>query len=95
MQSNLAAEIDWKGHVDRILIFGKKKQEALEKKLGCKCIRANLNKESYDISYEIGRTQTFITEFKKILKELEKEIQKWKDLILKMINHTRKLTKLE
>ena len=45
----------------------------LEKKLGCKYIRTNPNKESYDISYEIGRKQTFITEFKKILKELEKE----------------------
>ena len=54
----------------------RKSKRHQKKKLGCKCIRANLNKESYDISYEIGRTQTFITEFKKILKELEKEIQK-------------------
>ena len=37
----LAVEIDEKGHTDRDLIFEEKRQEALEKKLGCKFIRIN------------------------------------------------------
>ena len=35
----LAVEIDEKGHTSRDLIFEEKRQEALEKKLGCKFIR--------------------------------------------------------
>ena len=35
----LAVEIDEKGHTDRDLIFEEKRQEALEKKLGCKFIK--------------------------------------------------------
>ena len=37
----LAVEIDEKGHTDRNIIFEEKRQEALEKKLGCKLIRIN------------------------------------------------------
>ena len=37
----LAVEIDEKGHTDRNIIFEEKRQEALEKKLGCKFIRIN------------------------------------------------------
>ena len=40
----LAVEIDEKGHPDRDLIFEKKRQEALEKGLGCKFIRINTSK---------------------------------------------------
>ena len=39
-----AVEIDEKGHTDRDLIFEKKRQEALEKGLGCKFIRINTSK---------------------------------------------------
>ena len=34
-------EVDEKDHIDRDFIFEKKRQEALEKKLGCKFIRIN------------------------------------------------------
>ena len=37
----LAVEINEKGHTDRDLIFEDKREEALEKKLGCKFIRIN------------------------------------------------------
>ena len=50
----LAVEIDEKGHTDRDLIFEEKRQEALEKKLGCKFIRINTAnaKNGYDLDYE-------------------------------------------
>ena len=59
-----AVEVDEKGHTDRDLIFEKKRQEALEKKLGCKFIRINTSKEGYNADYEASRVQTFISEFK-------------------------------
>ena len=42
----------------------KKRQEALEKKLDCKFIRINTSKENYDVDYEIGRIQKFISELR-------------------------------
>ena len=57
----LAVEIDEKSHTDRDLIFEKKRQKALEKKLKCEFIRINTNKENYDADYEASRIQTFIT----------------------------------
>ena len=66
----LATEVDKKGHTDRDLIFEKKQQEALEKKLVCKFIRINASKEGYNADYEASRVQTFISEFKN--RELEK-----------------------
>ena len=59
MKDNLAVEVDEKGHVDRGLIFEKKRQEALEEKLDCKFIRINTSKENYDAGYEISKIQTF------------------------------------
>ena len=48
----------------------------------CKFIRTNLNKENY-VFYEIGRIQTFISEFKnKKLKELKKK-KNFKNKIMK------------
>ena len=44
----LAREIDENVHTDRDLILEKKRQEVLEKKLGCKFIRINTSKEGYD-----------------------------------------------
>ena len=63
----LAVEIDEKGHTDRDIIFEEKRQKALEKKRGCKCIRINTSnaKNSYDLHYEVSNVQAFIDEFKK------------------------------
>ena len=80
----LVVEIDEKGHTDRDLIFEEKRQERLEKKLGCKFIRINTRKECYDADYEVSKIQTFISKFKerqlkksnKKLKELEDKIKK-------------------
>ena len=70
----LAVEIDEKGHTDRDLIFEKKRQEALEKTIGCKFIRINISyaKNGYDLDYEVRNIEAFIDEFKnKKIKELE------------------------
>ena len=73
----LAVEIDEKGHIDISLIFEEKRQEALEKKVDCKFIRINTNKEGYNAGYEASRVQTFISEFKnKKLKRLEESNKK-------------------
>ena len=73
----LAIEIDEKGHTDISLIFEEKRQKALEKKLGCKFIRINTNKEGYNAGYEASTVQTFISEFKnKKLKRLEESNKK-------------------
>ena len=40
----LDVDIDEKGHTTRELIFEEKRQDALEKKLGCKLIRINTSK---------------------------------------------------
>ena len=54
----------------------KKRKEALEKKLDCNFIRINPSKEDYDADYEIGRIQTFISEFKnKKLRALEEKLK--------------------
>ena len=64
-------------YTERDLIFGKKRQEALEKKLGCKFIRINTSK-LYDEHYETetDRVQTFISKFKnRKQKKIEKKSQ--------------------
>ena len=78
----LAVEIDEKGHTDRDLIFEEKRQEALEKKLGCKFIRINTSnaKNGYDLDYEVGNIEAIIDEFKnKKIKELEDKIKELED----------------
>ena len=62
----LAVETDEKRNTDRDLIFEEKRQEALEKKLGCKIIRINTSnaKNGYDLDYEVGNIEVFIDEFK-------------------------------
>ena len=72
----LAMKVDEKGHINRDLTFERKRQEALEKKLGCKFIRINTSKEGYNADYEASRVQTFISNFKKKLKKLENESDK-------------------
>ena len=73
----LAVEVDEKGHTDKDLIFEGKRQEALEKKLGCKFIRINKSsaKNGYDLDYEVDGMEAFIDEFKKKkIKELENKL---------------------
>ena len=57
----------------------RKKEEVLEKKLGCKFIRINTSdaERGYDTDYEVSKIQTFISKFKdRQLKKLEKESNK-------------------
>ena len=68
----LAIEIDEKCHADRDLIFGEKRQKALEKKLNCKFIKINTSRKNYDADYEASRIQIFISRFK------ENEVKKIK-----------------
>ena len=51
----LSCENCEEGYTDRNLIFEEKRQEPLEKKLGCKCIRIITSKEGYDADYEASR----------------------------------------
>ena len=70
----LAVEIDEKENTARDLIFEEKRQEELEKKLGCKFIRINTNnaKNGHDLDYEVGNIEAFTDEIKnKKVKELE------------------------
>ena len=72
-------EIDEQNHEDREFIFEKRRQEVLEKKLGCKFIRINTSdaERGYDTDYEVSKIQTFISKFKdRQLKKLEKESNK-------------------
>ena len=75
---------DEQNHEGRDLVFEKKRQEALEKKLGCKFIRINTSdaKRSYDTDYQLSKIQIFTSEFKdkkdkkrQKIKELEDEIK--------------------
>ena len=72
-------EIDEQNHEDRELISEKRRQEVLEKKLGCKFIRINTSdaERGYDTDYEVSKVQIFITNFKdRQLKKLEKKSNK-------------------
>ena len=76
-------------YADRDLIFEEKRQEALEKKLGCKFIRINTSnaKNSYDLDYEVGNVQAFIDEFRnKKIKELEDKINELEEKNKKLNN---------
>ena len=79
----LAVEIDEIGHTDRDLIFHKRRQKALEKKLGCKFIRINTSNATngYGLDYEVGNIEAFIHELKnKKIKELEKKLTEEKEM---------------
>ena len=55
----LAVEVD-----EKEILFLKRKYRKHQKKiLDCKFIRNYPNKENYDVFYEIGRMQTFISKF--------------------------------
>ena len=70
-----------------ILFLKKKRQEALEKKLGCIFIRINTSdaKRGYDTDYEVSKIQILISKFKeKKLKEKESKIKEPEDKIKKI-----------
>ena len=72
----LAVEIDEQDYEGREITFEKKRQEALEKKLGCKFIRINTSdaERGYDRDYEASKMQIFLNKFKnKKTKQLEKQ----------------------
>ena len=73
----LAVETDEKEHTDRYLIFDKKRQEALGKKVDCcKFIRINTSnaENDYDLDYEVNGIEAFIDEFwDKKIKEVKYE----------------------
>ena len=83
-----AMEIDEKDHQDRDISREIERQKALEKKLGCKFIRINPDKESFDIFK--AQNQIF-RHIKESNKESTKELTK-KSLIYELLN---KLLKLE
>ena len=71
------------------ILFLKKRQEALEKKLDCNFIRINPSKENHDADYEIGRIQTFISQFKnKKLRELEEELKQKITFLIDKSSHS-------
>ena len=72
----LAVEIDEQDYEGREITFEKKRQEALEKKLGYKFIRINTSdaERGYDRDYEASKMQIFLNKFKnKKIKQLEKQ----------------------
>ena len=73
----LAVEIDEQNHEGRELILEKKRQEALEKELGCKFIRTNTSdaKRGYDTDDEVSKLQIFISKFKDKKKNKRKRKQ--------------------
>ena len=79
----LAIKIDEKWYTDRDIIFEKKRQKALEKKLDCKFNRINTSnaKNGYDLDYKVGNIEAFIDELKnKKIKKLEKQLIKEKEI---------------
>ena len=75
----LVVEIDEKGQTDRGTIFEEKRQEALQKKIGCKFIRINTSnaKNGYNLDNQVGNVQTFIDEFKnKKIKKTKRQKKK-------------------
>ena len=71
-----------------------KRQEVLEKKLGCKFIRINTSnaKNGYDLDYEVGNIEAFIDEFKnKKIKETEKKLTEEKKIREKIEMRNEKL----
>ena len=92
----LAVEIDEQNHEGRELIFEKKRQEVLEKKLGCKFIRINTSdaERGYDTDYEVSKIQTFISKFKdRQLKKIRKRTKQKNKRKRKQNKQTRRRNK--
>ena len=83
---SFAVEIDEKGHTDRDLIFEKKREKTLEKKLKCEFIRINTSRENHDGDFEASKIQVFISQFRKNkIKALKDKI---KNLKLQLTNQS-------
>ena len=95
----LAIEINEKRHTDKDIIFEEERQEALEKKLGCKFIMINISnaKNGYDLDHEVGNVQALFDEFKnKKIKKLEDKIKEKEEKSNKKIGEVEtKLKELE
>ena len=78
----LAVEIDEKGHINRDIIFEERKQKALEKNLVVNLLELIqvIQKNFYDLDYQVGNAQAFIDEFKNNKKKLEKQLIKEKEM---------------
>ena len=61
----LGIEIDENGHMDRCEIKEQERQEIIKKEIVFKIIRINPDKENFDIFYEIGKIQSFISKSNK------------------------------
>ena len=82
----LAVEIDKQNHESRDLISEKKRQEALEKKLGRMFIRINTSNgnRGYDTDYQVSKIPIFISKFKEKSKRKRKKIKELEDEIKKL-----------
>ena len=72
----------------------KKRQEALEKKLGCIFIRINTSdaKRGYDTDYEVSKIQIFISEFKdNTIKEKDNTIKEKDNKIKELEDEFKKI----
>ena len=75
-----------------IRFLNKKEKRHQKKKLNCTFIRFNTSKENFDVNYELGKIQIFISQFKddKIkerddkIKEIDNKNKELKDEIKKL-----------
>ena len=65
----LAIEVDEQGHKDRDIDYEIRRQQAIEKELGCEFIRINPAKENFNVFVEIGKIQNYIVKSTKKLNE--------------------------
>ena len=56
----LGIEVDEQEHNDRSIDYEIERQKAIEKELGCKFIRIDPSKESFDVNIEYVRIQNYI-----------------------------------
>ena len=77
----LAVEIDEYNHEDRDTVCEIKRQKALEKELGCKFVRINPDKESFNVFKAINETSmlTYCLKCKKITENIDAKILKTKN----------------
>ena len=65
----LAIEVDEQGYNDRDIDYDPERQKAIEKKIGCECIRINPGKKTFNIFVEIGKIQNYTVKSTKKLTE--------------------------
>ena len=65
----LGIEVDEQRYNGRPIDYETERQKTIKKELGCKFIRIDLSKESFDVYSEFGKIQSFITKSTKTLTE--------------------------